>query len=127
MICRNNKRFKISLAVLLCTTSLLVIQLSVYISALEYAANTMEQASQNLSIVIVGDLDGDYEVTTNDEALFKAYFSGFNIPNLDHYASDINNDGFITRKDAMILARYLAGWEGYSLGTDAGQEEGDEF
>ena len=29
-------------------------------------------------------------------------------------AADIDKDGDITAKDRMILARYLAGWEGYA-------------
>ncbi|MBQ3179109.1 MAG: leucine-rich repeat protein [Clostridia bacterium] len=44
---------------------------------------------------------------------FKKYFSGYYSPNKLPSLPDVDQDGKITRRDAMILSRYLAGWDGY--------------
>ena len=38
---------------------------------------------------------------------------------------DADADGSVTPKDAMILARYLAGWPGYSVDSFAADVDGD--
>ena len=72
--------------------------------------------NQNLSTIVLGDLDGD--VTLIDDKLFKEFFAGKDDMILNPRIADINKDGFITRKDAIILSRHLAGWEGYSLSSE---------
>ncbi len=42
----------------------------------------------------------------------QKYFSGYSVSLTT--AADIDGDGRITRRDAMILARYLAGWDNYA-------------
>ncbi|MBQ2725297.1 MAG: dockerin type I repeat-containing protein [Clostridia bacterium] len=79
-----------------------------------------EAARQQRSIpgYVLGDLDGDSEVSWDDDKLFKEYFAGIETE-MQYICADINEDGFVTRRDAMILARYLAGWDGYSLGAES--------
>ena len=38
---------------------------------------------------------------------------------------DVDADGSVTPKDAMILARYLAGWSGYSVNSFAADVDSD--
>ena len=38
---------------------------------------------------------------------------------------DVNGDGSVTAKDKMTLARYVDGWEGYSIDEDAGDIDRD--
>ena len=60
--------------------------------------------------VILGDLDGDSELSDWDGVLLARYLAGWNveIPTLD--ALDIDGDGEITDWDGVVLDRYLAGW-----------------
>ena len=60
--------------------------------------------------VIIGDLDGDGELSDWDGVLLARYLAGWNveIPTLD--ALDIDGDGEITDWDGVVLDRYLAGW-----------------
>ena len=65
---------------------------------------------------IVGDVNGDGEVTNRDTIILERYISGWEgydeyITNMD--AADLNRDGEVTNRDIMILDRYIAGWEGY--------------
>lgn len=64
--------------------------------------------------IVYGDANGDGSVTEADNALLKQYFAGYNV-SVDTAAADVDNDRVLTRRDAMILARHLAGWEGYTL------------
>lgn len=59
---------------------------------------------------ILGDLDGDSELSDWDGVLLARYLAGWNveIPTLD--ALDIDGDGEITDWDGVVLDRYLAGW-----------------
>ena len=60
--------------------------------------------------VILGDLDGDSELSDWDGVLLARHLAGWNveIPTLD--ALDIDGDGEITDWDGVVLDRYLAGW-----------------
>ncbi len=60
--------------------------------------------------VVIGDLDGDSELSDWDGVLLARYLAGWNveIPTLD--ALDIDGDGEITDWDGVVLDRYLAGW-----------------
>ena len=61
--------------------------------------------------VVIGDLDGDSELSDWDGVLLARYLAGWNveIPTLD--ALDIDGDGEITDWDGVVLDRYLAGWD----------------
>lgn len=51
-----------------------------------------------------------YNTTLLDK--MQKFFSGYSVSLKD--VLDIDGDGKVTRKDVMILARYLANWEGYA-------------
>ena len=65
---------------------------------------------------IPGDINGDRAADNADLALLWQYFAGWN-PDIDIYIGtcDLDGDRFVTRRDAMILARNLAEWEGYAV------------
>lgn len=88
------------------------------------------KGSEKLNIVGTSE-DGKYVVsyrndkygfakiinTTKNEDklnLLKQYFAGHNV-SIKNIDADMDNSGSVTRKDAMILARYLDGWKGYSV------------
>jgi hypothetical protein len=50
----------------------------------------------------------------NDEKLLTGYFAGRTVTIPVEYA-DLDGSGIFTRRDVMILKRYLAGWEGYTI------------
>lgn len=54
------------------------------------------------------------KITPEDDRIFKEYFAGKDIVLPNPSVADINEDNSITQKNAMILARYLAGWADYS-------------
>jgi len=65
---------------------------------------------------LLGDIDGDGEVTPADRmtlARTVAGWDGYPLEALDMAAADIDRDGEITPNDRLILARHIAGWEGY--------------
>lgn len=59
-----------------------------------------------------GDVNDDGVVNNDDLKLLQRYFAGYNvtIANLDN--ADIDGEDGFTRRDVMILARYLANWGG---------------
>jgi len=59
--------------------------------------------------ILVGDSDGDGEVTDWDAILLSRYLSGWAIE-IDLETMDLDGDGEITDWDAILLDRYLAGW-----------------
>ena len=61
-----------------------------------------------------GDINKDGQVLSDDAELFVRYFAGESIV-VDPIVADVDNDGTVTRRDAMILSRCLAGREGYTL------------
>lgn len=68
-------------------------------------AGTLEYLPEYL----IGDLDGDGEVTDWDAVLMARYLAGWTVDvNLD--AMDIDGDGEITDWDSVLFDRYMAGW-----------------
>jgi len=89
-------------------------------SAMQFAMNieASDISYQSNTNIILGDINSDGEVNLKDDKQFKEYFAGKNVPIVYHNA-DVNEDFIVNRIDAMILARYLADWEGYSLGAES--------
>lgn len=63
---------------------------------------------------ILGDSNLDNIIDAVDVKLLTQYFAG-QATEIDQKTADVDNDGSVTRRDAMILARHLAKWEGYTL------------
>lgn len=67
-----------------------------------------------LSDVMIGDVNSDGVVDSNDRATLARHLAGWGsiYDDLDFVAADIDRDGDITSSDRVILSRYLAGWGG---------------
>lgn len=63
-----------------------------------------------LTIVVTGDLSGDGLSDQTDLTLLQQYYYGYGVTIDYPAAADLNGDGNMTRADAMVLARQLAGW-----------------
>jgi len=63
---------------------------------------------------IYPDINEDGILNSEDVKRFAEYFAGYAVT-INEVAADLDGDKKITRRDAMILARHLAGWEGYTL------------
>lgn len=63
---------------------------------------------------VYGDINADGVRDAADGELFAAYFAGYAVE-LCEDSADLDGDGTLTRRDAMILARHLAEWNGYAL------------
>ncbi len=61
--------------------------------------------------LIIGDIDGDGEITDWDEVILARYLAGWDVEIPDLTTCDIDGDGEVTDWDEVILARYLAGWD----------------
>lgn len=61
--------------------------------------------------ILMGDSDGDGEVSDWDAILLSRYLSGWKVE-IDLEAMDLDGDGEITDWDGILLDRYLAGWTG---------------
>lgn len=61
---------------------------------------------------ITGDVDASGLTDSDDAAVLAQYFAGRNLSNPD--AADIDSDQALTRRDAMVLTRYLSGWKEYN-------------
>ena len=72
----------------------------------------VDVASATIKIrnALVGDLDGDNELTDWDGVLLARYLAGWNVEITTLDALDIDGDGEITDWDGVVLDRYLAGW-----------------
>ncbi len=71
--------------------------------------NSTPGGSGGSSAVLVGDADGDGEVSDWDGVLLARYLAGWNV-SVDLNSMDIDGDGEITDWDGVILDRRLAGW-----------------
>lgn len=60
--------------------------------------------------VIVGDVDGDGELTDWDAIVLNRYLAGWEVE-MNSAAADTDGDGELTDWDAIVLERYLAGWD----------------
>ncbi len=58
---------------------------------------------------IIGDTDGDGEVTDWDAIVLNRYLADWNVT-IEVAAADVDDDGEVTDWDAIVLDRYLAGW-----------------
>lgn len=64
------------------------------------------------SYVLLGDADGDGEVTINDVTMMQKYIAGFEMPdNFVLKVCDTNCDGKITIDDATEIQKYVAEYE----------------
>ena len=61
------------------------------------------------SYAVKGDVNRDDKVDYVDLLLLRGIFAGY-INTYNTMAADIDSSSTVTRKDVMILARYLAGW-----------------
>ena len=78
---------------------------------------TFRGASATIKVIeyIVGDTDGDGEISDWDAIVLNRYLAGWNVP-LELGAADTDGDGEVSDWDAIVLERYLAGWD-ISLGS----------
>ena len=60
--------------------------------------------------MIVGDVDGDGEITDWDAIMLNRYLAGWEVE-MNSAAADTDGDGELTDWDAIVLERYLAGWD----------------
>ena len=67
-----------------------------------------------VSVVLYGDINGDNLLNRNDERLLASYFAGYTVA-IPDACVDLDGSGTFTRRDVMILKRYLAGWEEYTI------------
>ena len=80
------------------------------------ALTSSGEAADELTVVIVGEINGDGEINATDRMILARYLAGWEgyedrIRNKK--AADIDGNGALEASDRMVLARYLAGWEGY--------------
>ena len=59
--------------------------------------------------VMLGDADGDLEITDWDCIVFERYLAGWTVEIVAD-ALDVDKDGEVSDWDAILLSRYLAGW-----------------
>ena len=69
---------------------------------------------------VIGDADGNGEVTTSDCVIMMRYILGSaSIAEENMIAADVNNDNNITIADVVIVMRYLVGYtDNYNVGTE---------
>lgn len=70
------------------------------------------QTADPVSLYLLGDLNGDGTADEADHAILVQYFAGWetDTDRITTVLADINRDNAITREDAMMFARRLAGW-----------------
>lgn len=66
-------------------------------------------ATVNVIDCIIGDTDGDGEVSDWDAIVLNRYLAGWSI-GIELAAADVDGDDEVTDWDAIVLERYLAGW-----------------
>ena len=76
--------------------------------------NTVVYNPDDAAYTPVGDLSGDGILDSDDVTAFSRWFAGRTV-SLPEGLADLDGNGKITRRDAMILARTVAGWDGYHL------------
>ncbi len=64
--------------------------------------------------IILGDADGDGQITSHDRMMIARYIAGWSGVEIDLTCADITCNSKVTSKDRMILSRYLDSWEGYA-------------
>lgn len=69
--------------------------------------------------VLLGDFDGDNNITDNDVMAFRAYIDNpSNYPDFKTDIADINSDGLVDAEDAKLLLRIAGGIESKRYKTD---------
>jgi len=72
--------------------------------------------TENVTIYLYGDINGDGFVKANDKTILARYLSywpGYETLPVYPAVADLNGDGYIKANDKTILARYLSYWPGY--------------
>ncbi|MBE7058858.1 MAG: hypothetical protein E7387_07150 [Ruminococcaceae bacterium] len=72
-------------------------------------AFTGASATVNVIEGIIGDTDGDGEISDWDAIILNRYLAGWNV-GVELASADIDRDGEVSDWDAIVLERYLAGW-----------------
>ena len=72
---------------------------------------TFSGASAIVNVIdcLIGDTDGDGEVSDWDAIVLNRYLAGWNVT-IELAAADVDGDGEVSDWDAIVLERYLAGW-----------------
>jgi len=73
-----------------------------------------DDVTRDVQLYLYGDITVDGYVNKSDSDLLRQYFAGYAVV-FDETLADVDNNCKLTRRDAMILVRHLAGWEGYTL------------
>ena len=58
--------------------------------------------------VLLGDVDGDGEVTSLDATLIQRQIAFMDVKDFNETAADVDGDGEVTSLDATYIQRYLA-------------------
>ena len=70
---------------------------------------TVDIPAERITHHILGDVDGDGDVTTIDTALIQRYLAHLKLPDsFDEAAADADGDGEVTSSDNAFIKRYLA-------------------
>ena len=73
-------------------------------------------SSGTYTIVVIGDIDGDGELTLGDAAYIAGYVIGMpGCGTINEELADVNGDGVVTIADAMYLAKCVLGVPGFTL------------
>ncbi len=72
---------------------------------------TFNAATATINVVdcMIGDADGDGEISDWDAIVLNRYLAGWNVA-IELAAADVDGDGEVSDWDAIVLERYLAGW-----------------
>lgn len=73
---------------------------------------TFSPATATVTVIdyIVGDADGDREISDWDAIVLNRYLAGWDVE-INLKAVDVDGDGEVSDWDAIVLERYLAGWD----------------
>lgn len=74
------------------------------------AAETRKGGHGGEASVLLGDADGDGEISDWDSILFERYLAGWRVE-IAEEALDLDGDGELSDWDSIMLARSLAGWQ----------------
>ncbi|MCR5695022.1 MAG: phosphodiester glycosidase family protein [Clostridia bacterium] len=101
-----------------------------FVEARNASGKKVTFASGSADIIIrdklIGDADGDGEITDWDAMLFDRYLAAWKV-DIDLSVLDIDGDGELSDWDAMLLARYLAGWKIQLGPAEEEPEEAEEI
>lgn len=73
--------------------------------------------TKDVTIYLIGDVDGNGKVEQKDSMILSRYFagwSGYETKIVSSAAADVDQNGELKLKDSMILSRYFAGWSEYT-------------